>query len=134
MESLVGKTLGPYRLERLLASGSQSGVYQARDERLERQVALKVATRPGALAHFRAEARLTGSLDHPNVLPIYDFGEQEGIAYLVGHFASGGSLEDRLRAANGANGLPLEEAAYYLDQAAAALDYTHTRGIVHGNL
>ncbi|HEY7355051.1 MAG TPA: serine/threonine-protein kinase [Ktedonobacterales bacterium] len=134
MESLVGKTLGQYRLERLLAGGSQSGVYQARDERLERLVAIKVATRPGALDHFRVEARLTGSLDHPNILPIYDFGAQEGIAYLVGHYAAGGSLEDRLRAANHTNGLPLEEVAYYLDQAAAALDYTHTRGIVHGKL
>jgi serine/threonine protein kinase len=134
VESLVGKTLGQYRLERLLATGSLAGVYQARDERLERLVAVKVSTLPGALDRFRAEACLTGSLDHPNILPVYDFGEQGGIAYLVGHYASGGSLEDRLRAANGANGLPLEEVAYYLDQAAAALDYTHTRGIVHGNL
>lgn len=134
MESLVGKTLRQYRLERLLASSGQSDVYQARDERLERQVAVKVSALPGALDHYRAEARLTGSLDHPNILPIYDFGAQEGIAYLVGHYASGGSLEDRLHATNGKNGLLLEEVAYYLDQAAAALDYTHTRGIVHGNL
>ncbi len=134
VENLVGKTLGHYRLERLMARGSQSDVYQARDERLERRVAVKVSTLPAALARFQAEARLTSSLDHPNILPIYDFGGQEGIAYLVMHYAAGGSLADRLRTANGKNGLALEEAAYYLNQAAAALDYTHTRGIVHGDL
>jgi serine/threonine protein kinase len=134
VESLAGKTLGHYRVERLLANGGQADVYQARDERLERAIALKVSAQPTALAHFRAGAILTSSLDHPNILPIYDFGAQEGIAYLVRHYATGGSLEDRLRAANGKNGLPLEEVAYYLDQLAAALDYTHTKGISHGNL
>jgi serine/threonine protein kinase len=134
VESLAGKTLGQYRLERLLANGSQTATYQARDQRLERLVAVKVSVLPGAAGRFRAEVRLTGSLDHPNILPIYDFGEEAGIAYLVRHYAAGGSLEDRLRAANGKNALPLEEIAFYLDQAAAALDYTHTRGLVHGNL
>lgn len=134
MESLVGKTLRQYRLERLLASSSQLSVYQARDERLERLVAIKVSTMSGAAEQFRAEARLTSSLDHPNILPVYNFGEQGGLAYLVTYYAAGGSLEERLRAANGKDGLLLEEVAYYLDQAAAALDYTHTRGVIHGNL
>ena len=107
MESLAGKTLGQYRFERLLASGSLADVYQARDERLERPVAIKITARPAALERFRAEARLTGSLDHPNILPVYDFGEQGGITYLVRHYASGGSLADRLRGANGKQGLPL---------------------------
>lgn len=134
MESLAGKTLGHYRLERLLANSSRTATYQARDERLERPVAVKVSALPGAAERFRAVARLTGSLDHPNILPAYDFGEQEDITYLVRHYAAGGSLEDRLRAANGKNALPLEEIAFYLDQTAAALDYAHTRAIVHGNL
>ncbi|HEY7348345.1 MAG TPA: serine/threonine-protein kinase [Ktedonobacterales bacterium] len=134
MGSLVGKTLRQYRFERLLAKGNPAEVYQGRDERLERWVAMKVSTLPAAIEQFQAEARLSGSLDHPNILPVYDFGQQDGVAYLVMHYAAGGSLEDRLRAANGNNGLPLEEVAYYLDQAAAALDYTHTRGVLHCNL
>src|ERR1051326_2982524 len=134
VERLAGKTLGHYHLERLLASNSQSGIYQDRDERLERPVAIKVSALPAAPEQFRAEARLTGSLDHPNILPIYDFGTQEGIAYLVRHYAAGGSLEDQLRAVKGKSGLPLDEVAYYPDQVAAALDYAHTRGIVHGKL
>ncbi len=134
MESLVGKTLRHYRLERLLARGSRADLYQGRDDHLERPVAIKVSTLPGAAERFRAAARLTGSLDHPNILPIYDFGEQDGAAYFVGHYAAGGSLEDRLRAAKSKNALPLEEVAFYLDQAAAALDYTHTKGLAHGNL
>lgn len=134
LDPLVGTSLGRYRLERWRAGAALPNVYLARDERLERLVAIKVSTLPGAAEQFQAEARLTGSLDHPNILPIYDVGAQDGIAYLVTHYAAGGSLEDRLRAAQGTNGLPLEEVAYYLDQAAAALDYTHARGIIHGNL
>ncbi len=131
---LIGTPLGRYRFERLLANGNQSAVYRARDERLERLVAIKVSALPAASEQFRAEARLTGSLDHPNILPVYDVGAHDGFAYLVMHYAAGGSLEDRLRAAGGTNGLTLEEVAYYLDQTAAALDYTHTRGIVHSNI
>jgi serine/threonine protein kinase len=134
LTTLINRTLGQYRLERLLANSGSAAVYQARDERMERPVAVKVSALPGAAERYRAQARLTGSLDHPNILPVYDFGEQEGIAYLVRHYAAGGSLEDRLRTANDTHALPLEEVAFYLDQAAAALDYTHTKNIVHGNL
>jgi len=132
--TLVGTALGRYRLEKWLAGTALPNVYLARDERLERQVAIKVSTLPGAAEQFQAEARLTGSLDHPNILSVYDVGAHDGLAYLVMHYAAGGSLEDRLRAAQAQNILPLEEVAYYLDQAAAALDYTHARGILHSNL
>ncbi len=130
---LIGKMLGRYRLEKLLARGRVE-VYLGRDERLERPVAVKIGTLAAMQAAFQAEARLTATLDHPNILPVYDVGTQESVAYLVMHYASGGSLADRLRAASSNGGLPLEEAAYYLDQAAAALEYTHTRGIIHNNL
>ena len=83
LTTLKDRSFGQYRFERLLASSSRAAVYQARDERLERTVAVKVSALPGAAERYRAEARLTGSLDHPNILPVYDFGEQEGIAYLV---------------------------------------------------
>lgn len=132
-EALAGKTLGRYRLEKLLARGTAE-VYLGRDERLERPVAVKTGALAAMQAPFQAEARLTATLDHPHILPIYDVGAQEGVAYLVMHYASGGSLEERLRAASGSGGLPLEEVAYALDQAAAALDYTHTKGIIHSNL
>jgi len=133
-DALAGKTLGHYRCEQALTQGGLANVYRARDERLERPVAVKVAALAVAQDQFREEARLTATLDHPNILPVYDVGAQEGLAYLVMHYASGGSLEDRLHTASNNGRLSLEEVAYYLDQAAAALDYTHTRGIIHAHL
>ncbi len=134
LNGVAGTTLGHYHVEQLLAKAERADVYRARDERLDRPVAVKVAAHSGAGPAFRAEARLTATLDHPNILPVYDVGDQDGLAYLVMHYAAGGSLEARLRDASRQGGLPLEEVAYYLDQAAAALDYTHTKGIIHCRL
>jgi serine/threonine protein kinase len=138
-EELLGTTLGHYRLEKVLSKQSMVALYLATDTELDRRVAIKVllpwsipqATQSAFIDRFRQEARLTATLDHPNILPAYAFNAQNDLAYLVMHYAPDGSLHDRLSAAKGGNTLTLEEAAYYLDQAAAALDYTHKRGIIH---
>ncbi len=136
-ETLAGKTLGRYRVEQLLVRGTESAIYRALDQHLGRPVAIKAYLTGAQGAHplsenqVLSEARLVATLDHPNLLPIYDYGKQEGIFYLVMHLASGGSLADQV-----SRGTPLSltEIAHYLDQAAAALDYVHTRGIIHCNL
>jgi serine/threonine protein kinase len=139
LKALVGKTLGLYRLEKLLSYGGMAAVYQSVHEQLARIVAVKVLLpslvlgppRVSFLDRFRDEARMIATLNHPNILPVYDFGIQDGIAYLVMHYANGGSLYDRLNSSKGGGPLPLDEAAHYLAQAAAALDHAHQKGIVH---
>jgi serine/threonine protein kinase len=138
-EELLGTTLGHYQLEKVLSKQNLVALYQAKDKELDRRVAIKAllpwsipkATQAAFVDRFRNEARLTATLDHPNILPVYAFGAQNELAYLVMHYAPDGSVQDRLSAAKSGTTLTLDEAAYYLDQAAAALDYTHKRGIIH---
>jgi serine/threonine protein kinase len=140
LDALVGKKLGLYRLEKLLGYGGMAAVYQSVHEALARTVAVKVLLpslvlgppRISFLDRFRDEARLVATLNHPNILPVYDFGiNPDGIAYLVMHYAPGGSLQDRLNPTKRGGPLTLKETCHYLSQVAAALDYAHKRGIVH---
>jgi len=140
LDALVGKTLGLYRLEKLLGYGGMAAVYQSVHEALARTVAVKVLLpslilgppRISFLDRFRDEARMVATLNHPNILPVYDFGiTPDGIAYLVMHYAPGGSLQDRLNPAKHGGPLALQETVHYLSQVAAALDYAHRRGIIH---
>lgn len=137
---LVGKVLGTCTLERLIGRGGMGAVYLAQQVRPLRHVAVKVLL-PNVrmssemykafLARFQREANLIAQLEHINIMPIYEYGEQDGIAYLVMPYLTGGSLRDIL-ARRGA--LSLHETMAYLDQAAAALDYAHAHGIIHRDL
>src|SRR5579859_5103278 len=94
--------LGSYELIRQLGEGGMARVYLARDVRLGREVAIKVlderlAQQPGFRERFLREARVAAALDHPNIVPLYDFGDSEALLYLVMPFVSGGSLQDTLR-------------------------------------
>ncbi len=139
LEALLGKRIGRYRLEKLLGYGGMGAVYQSVHEQLARPVAIKVL-RPAQmegplllsfLDRFRDEARLVATLNHPNILPIYDFGIEDGLAYLVMRYAAGGSLDQQLDPDRGGGPLTLQRAAHYLRQAATALDYAHSKGIIH---
>jgi serine/threonine-protein kinase len=115
-------------------------VYLARQTRPARKVAVKVL-RPHLslqsqvyqefLARFRREADVIANLEHVNIMPIYEYGEQDGLAYLVMPHLTGGSLRDLL-AKQGP--LSLTAAATYIDQAASALDYAHRQGVIHRDL
>jgi tRNA A-37 threonylcarbamoyl transferase component Bud32 len=129
--------LGSCVLEEPLGVGGMGAVYLARQQRPHRQVAVKVlrpqlASDPRALrvflARFRREADATAALDHANIVPIYEFGEDGGMAYLVMPFLKDGSLA-ALLAREGV--LTLPRASAYVDQAAAALDHAHERQLVH---
>jgi serine/threonine protein kinase len=124
--------LGSYELLRRLGEGGMAQVYLARDTRLGREVAIKVldqrlAERPGFRERFLREARVAAALDHPNIVPLYDFGESEQLLYLVMPYVSGGSLQDMLHRTP----LPVSEVTTYGSQMADALDYAHQRGVVH---
>ncbi|MEO7000763.1 MAG: serine/threonine-protein kinase, partial [Ktedonobacterales bacterium] len=136
-DTLIGARLGSCTLERALGAGGMGAVYLARQERPRRQVAVKVLRRqlsadaqnwPVFLARFRREADATAALDHANIIPIYEFGEEDDIAYLVMPYLADGSLADLL-ARNGQ--LPIQRVVSYVEQTAAALDYAHEHGIVH---
>ncbi len=139
-DNLIGKTLGTCTLEKLIGQGGMGAVYLARQIRPSRPVAIKrllpnITTDSQLyrefLARFRREADVIAKLDHINIIPIYEYGEQAGLAYLVMPPLLGGSLRDLL-ARNGA--LTLQEASTFINQAAAALDYAHAQGVIHRDL
>ncbi len=128
-----GTRLGTYRVEAFLARGSSGEVYRATDERLGRSAAVKVlppwlSEDPRARDRFLAEARAAASLDHPNVLPVYDAGDEDGTLWIAMRLAEGRDLRELLRREGP---LAPERAVALLAGIAAALDAAHARGILH---
>ena len=136
-----GKLIGRYQLESLLGRGAMSEVWLATDTQLRRQVAIKIL--PAALndqaylRDFIYEARAAASLEHPHILGIHDFGEQEiepgeVMPYLVMPYVSDGTLATRMKDATGP--LAIQESLRYLRQAALAIDYAHSKRILHRDI
>lgn len=132
---LVGQTLGHYRVVEQIGAGGMGVVYRALDERLDRNVALKVLP-PGALAdenarkRFRKEALALAKLNHPNIATIHDFDTQDGVEFLVMEYVEGVTLAKKL--AEGA--LPEKQVLEWGEQIAKTLEDAHDRGIVHRDL
>jgi hypothetical protein len=110
-------------------------VFFAHDPRVERDVAVKVLLRelltaPQIRERFKREARVIAGLDHPAIVPVYDFGEDEGDPFIVMRHMAGGSLSDRI----GRGALPLSEAAVIVDRISQGLDRAHEQGIIHRDL
>src|SRR5690242_15439831 len=126
-----------YRVIRHLANGGMASVWEAHDDLLDRDVAVKVLAShlgedDGARHRFAREARAAAALStHPNVVTIYDVGEHDGHTYMVMELMRGGSLADRLRAGDR---IPREDAVRWLGEAAAALDAAHDAGVVHRDI
>jgi len=130
-----GTKLGPYEVVGLLGAGGMGEVYRARDERLAREVALKVL--PAAvcgdaerLRRFEREARAAAALNHPNVVVIYDIGTDGDTTYLATELLEGKTLRDEL--AGGA--LPLRRAIGWAMQIAMGLAAAHEKGVIHRDL
>jgi eukaryotic-like serine/threonine-protein kinase len=124
---------GRYRLVREIARGGMAAVWRARDTLLDREVAVKLlhpqfATDPEFLERFRREARAAARLSHPNIVPIYDVGEHDGIPYIVMELVEGDNLKERIRQA-----APLSDAEIRAVGAtlASTLDYAHRKGLIH---
>lgn len=137
---LLGKALGTCTLKRLLGRGGMGAVYLAQQSRPRRTVAVKVLmpgivmeqrSRAEFLARFRREADAIAALDHVNIMPVYEYGEQEEIAYLVMPYVAGGTLREVLQKRGT---LPLKDTLPIIDQIAAGLDCAHAQGIVHRDL
>jgi serine/threonine protein kinase len=138
--NLTGKVLGTCTLVQLIGRGGMGAVYLAQQTRPIRRVAVKVLLpdlqKSGDvyiefLARFRREANLIAQLEHVNIVPIYEYDEQDGLAYLVMPYLAGGSLRDVL-ARRGK--LSLYQTIAFIEQAAAALDYAHAYNIIHRDL
>lgn len=132
---MIGQTLGHYRILEKVGAGGMGVVYRARDEQLDRDVALKVLP-SGTLSddtarrHFRNEAMALAKLNHPNIETVYEFGSQDGLDFLVMEYVAGKTLADRLIRGT----LPEKEVVALGIQIAAALEEAHERGIVHRDL
>jgi serine/threonine protein kinase len=129
---MQGRTLGRYRIIELLGAGGMGEVYRARDERLDRDVAVKVlppavAQDRDRLARFEREARALAKLEHPNILAIYDFGHEGNVAFTVTELLAGETVRARLARERLAWRKAVELAATMADGLAAA----HAQGIVH---
>jgi hypothetical protein len=129
---LTGRTIGGYQIVEQLGRGGMATVYKAYQPSLERHVAIKVLPEyfqhdPTFAERFAREAKAVAQLDHPNILPVYDYGEEGGITYLVMKYVEGGTLKARLQ-----TDLPsLGETARIIRQVADALDYAHAQGMIH---
>jgi eukaryotic-like serine/threonine-protein kinase len=135
MPLTTGTRLGSYEILGPLGAGGMGEVYRARDTKLNRDVAIKVlpgqlAQDPAALARFEREAQAVAALSHPNILAIYDFGTERGIAYAVTELLEGDTL--RVRLADGA--LPVRKATDFGVHIARGIAAAHERGIVHRDL
>jgi serine/threonine protein kinase len=130
-----GTRIGPYEVVEMLGKGGSATVYKAYHSRLDRHVAIKVlhtafVNDPHFLTRFEREARIVARLEHPAIVPIYDYDELEGSPYLVMKYVEGATLKQRAIK----KGFSLGQIADVLGVVADALDYAHGRGVLHRDL
>src|SRR5215469_18309017 len=134
-DSLIGQTISHYRILEKIGAGGMGEVYRAYDERLERDVALKVL-RPGMLngeparKRFRKEALALSKLNHPNIATVHDFDTQEGMDFLIMEYVAGETMRDKLHGGS----LEEKEVARLGLQLAEGLAAAHEQGIIHRDL
>jgi outer membrane protein assembly factor BamB len=135
MEDLTGKQLGKYQIVAPLGEGGMAAVYKAYQAGIDRFVALKILPRhfasdPEFVGRFEQEARVIAKLQHVYILPVHDYGEDDGYTYIVMPFVERGTLNDRLDD----KPLPLLEIRRIISQVGDALHYAHSRGLVHRDI
>jgi len=131
----IGENVGPYRITAQLGSGGMATVYKAYHAALDRYVAVKVmhaAFREDRsfLARFQREARIVARLEHPHIVPVFDFSEHDGQPYLVMRFIEGDTLKARLQAGQ----LTIPEVMTILRPVCQALAYAHEQGVLHRDI
>lgn len=129
---LSGKSLGQYEIGRQLGQGGMATVYMAQQKSIGRTVAIKVMPQhflhdPSFLQRFEREVKVIAALQHPRVLPVYDYGQIENRPYIVMAYMSGGTLADKIHEGP----LPLAQIVRLTDQIAEGLDHAHRKGIIH---
>lgn len=132
---MKSQTLGPYVLLEEIGYGGMATVYRAHQSSVERDVAIKVILRarlddPEAVQRFQREARLVARLEHPHILPVYDFDGRHTPPYIVMRYLDSGTLREVI----GKGALPLNEVTFLIQQIGSALDYAHRQGIIHRDI
>ena len=130
-----GQEIGTYRVLQKIGEGGFGAVYTAEDTVIGRQVVLKVLTTDVAgdqkmLQRFQREVEMIARLEHPYILPVYEFGQVEGDPFIAMRYMRGGSLYDALRKGS----LSWEQLLGVLEQTAEALDFAHERDVIHRDL
>lgn len=135
MTFALGETIGPYRIVDQIGQGGMATVFKAYHAALDRYVAIKVLNPaiqqdPGFLARFQREARIVAKLDHPHIIPIYDFAIHDGTPYLVMRYIEGQSLKTLLHN----RPMPPKQVLALIQPIIAALAYAHSRGVLHRDI
>ncbi|MBN1203290.1 MAG: serine/threonine protein kinase [Anaerolineae bacterium] len=134
-DSLIGTTIGGYEVLEEVGCGGMATVYRAHQLSMDRDVAIKVLPpqflrQPTSLERFKQEASIVARLEHRAIVPVHDYGEHEGIPYIVMRYMDAGSVDELL--AGGP--IPPERTLAILGQIAPALDYAHREGVLHRDL
>ena len=129
------KRIGRYEIKSEIGRGGMATVYRAFDPFFERDVAIKILPKeflhdPQFRVRFDREAKTIASLEHPSIVPLYDFGEEDGQPYIVIRLMTGGTLANRLQHGP----LPISDIVNLISLVASALDAAHSRGIIHRDL
>ena len=133
--AFVGRSLGKTRIESVIGRGGMAAVYLGYQEELDRRVAIKVLEHASHLdselvTRFKREARTIARLQHPHILPLHDYGEDDGLLYLIFPYVTGGSLGDALKT----GAFDPARIDTILRQVASALDYAHRQGVLHRDI
>lgn len=133
--SLIGQKIGQYEIIALLGEGGMASVYRAKQQSINREVAVKVIKTMAedtedAITRFQREAGMIADFKHTNIVKLFDYGQHGDVIYLVMELMPGGSLNHLLNHER----LSLTQIARFLTQIASALDYAHRRGIIHRDL
>jgi hypothetical protein len=134
MADLIGKTIGQYEIVEKIGVGGMATVYKAYQSSINRYVAVKILPTqfvhdPNFVKRFTQEAKAIAALEHPHILPVYDFGTQEGLTYMVMRYIEGGTLADLM-----GQPMPNERIVGIVGNMAKALDYAHSQGVVHRDI
>ncbi len=134
-DDLIGKTLGQYEIQEEIGRGGMATVFKARQISMNRTVAVKVLPRhflhdPGFFERFEREVDVISHLEHPHILPIYDYGKAENMPYIAMRYLGGGSMAQMIRRGP----VPVDDLAKPFSQVAQALDHAHRQGIIHRDL
>jgi serine/threonine protein kinase len=139
MSLAAGSRLGAYEILDRLGAGAMGEVYRARDARLGRDVAIKIlppefAGNVERRRRFEQESRAAGSLNHPNIVAVYDVGEQDGVFFIISELVEGETLRDLLRKTHGATPMPVRKVIDIGAQIADGLAAAHAASVVHRDL
>ena len=135
MSQLIGSNLGSYRIIEQIGMGGMATIYKGFDPSMERYVAIKVLPShfnesPEFVERFKREARVIANLEHPNILPVYSYGEQDGITYIAMRYLPAGTLKNLLEKGK----LSLSDIAKLIREIASALDFAHDRDVIHRDI